>query len=158
MVSQRNKLSARLKEAEEKLSSFYKIVEIDKRFCNLISMGYMNEFIHLGVSSKLDGTDGLYYLIMKELRMDQIQSTLDDISNKLDYLIDQQHGIYSELLEVNKKCDTMIDSVVRAADSVSNSNKKITEIANSTEIAAYNSERLSRELEYQNYLMLVHNC
>lgn len=67
------------------LNKFYSVVGIAPEFQSLIPIGYMYNFSKLGISTKLEGVDGLYYLVNKELRMDQLQYTLEDISKKNGY-------------------------------------------------------------------------
>ena len=106
----------------------------------------MNEFLRLGIATKLEGADGLYYLIRKELRMDQMQYTMNEISSKLDTLIDKTHELHSDLLNINSKCDKLVNATIRAASSAESA-------AVNSAITAYNSERIAKEQEYQNMLI-----
>lgn len=164
LIQQKNQLHSKIAESSALLNNFYNTVGIDEKFRNIIPMAYMNEFIELGISTKLEGADGLYYLVRKELRMDQMQYKLDTIITKLDTLIDQQHSIYGELLNLNMRCDNMISATIRQTDAmltqnhlISNQNKLLTDIESNTAIAAYNSERIAKEQEYQSYMIRYQN-
>lgn len=154
LIYQRNRLMSRRNEATEKLKQFYFTMGIDDRFCNLVPIGYMHEFIRLGIATKLEGADGLYYLILQELRHDQLQYTLEEISNKLDTIIDSQHTIYNELVAVNSKCDSIIRTTVQSAEIAAQNNQLLETAVQNTSLAAYNSERITKELAFQNFMLM----
>lgn len=87
----------------------------------------MNKFIRLNISNHLEGTNGLYYLVRLELTADAFQYSLDEISQKLDQVIDRQHDIYNELCAVNTKIDRMVDFAVSAAKIPTKNNKLLNE-------------------------------
>ena len=153
LIRQRDALSARKAEAAEKLDCFYSAMGIDEKYCHLIPIGYMNEFLRLGIATKLEGADGLYYLIMQELRWDQLQYTLEEISSKLDTIIDHQHALYGELVSINGKCDSMVRMAVQAAATSAKNNQLLETAVENTSIAAYNAERISQELAFQNFML-----
>lgn len=144
-------LKERKSEAERQLQNFYIQAGIDSRFRNIVAMGYMNEFINLGISRKLEGADGLYYLIMQELRWDQMQYTLEEISSKLDAVIDNQRLIHSDLKKMNRESKYMIDRVVRG---VNNLNSNVNDLK---AIEQYNGDRIARELEFQNFMLICNS-
>ncbi len=154
LTVQKNELVARLNKSKALLNSFYYSSGIDKRFCNIVAMGYMNEFIGLGISSKLEGSDGLYYLIMQELRWDQLNATLEDISRKLDTIIDNQKRIYYELQDMNQKCNSIINGINSLADKIEHNTEVQQTVASNTELSAYYSQRTAREAEFANYMRL----
>lgn len=154
LIRQRNILINRKNEASRKLNSFYASSGIDSDYRNLIPIGYMYEFIRLGISTKLEGADGLYYLVRCELRSDQFQCTLEEISRKLDKIIDNQHGIYSEITKINNKCDRMIRETMKSAEIAAKSNQTLNAAVANTAITAYNTERIARELEFQRFLAM----
>ena len=149
LSDERDALLTAMHSMDIKIDEFYDCMEIDGKFRNIVSIGYMHEFVRLGISNKLDGTDGLYYLILQELRMDQMQYTLDEICSKLDKIIDHQHALYNDLQKMNKKCDSLISTAIKQASAAEKT-------AQNSAIAAYNSERAARELEFQNFMLLYH--
>ena len=153
LIHQRQALMTRKNEATQRLNKFYSIMNIDSKYRHIIPIGYMNEFVSLGISNKLEGVDGLYYLIRQELRMDQFQYTLDEISSKLDTIIDNQHRLYGELKNLNTKCDTLISATVKTAQLAAKNNQLLQQVVENTSITAYNSERIKAELRFQNYMM-----
>lgn len=154
---QRDLLVERKTEASRKLNSFYMAVGIDKNYRNLIPIGYMYEFMSLGIATKLEGADGLYYLVRRELRADQMQYTLDEISFKLDTIIDNQHRIYGELTEINNKCDRIISETVKSAELAARNNEMLSVAVANTAITAYNSERIASEAKFQSYMTMYNS-
>lgn len=146
LIGQREVLKNRLATARNYLNDFYDRVGIDKNYRYLIPIGYMSEFLQLGIATKLTGIDGLYYLVRKELRMDQMQASLDEILDKLDQIIDNQHMLHGQLVSMNEKCEQMIQTELH-------NSKSLDKVIRNTGVTAYNSERARRELEYQSFLM-----
>ena len=146
LINKKAALEKRRKEAVDKTVKFYNAVGIDNNYRNIVPIGYMNEFLRLGIATKLEGADGLYYLIRKELRMDQMQYTMNEISSKLDTLIDKTHELHSDLLNINSKCDKLVNATIRAASYAESA-------ATNSAITAYNSGRIAKEQEYQNMLI-----
>lgn len=131
------------------LARFYNKVGIDSRYRNLVAIGYMNEFVSLGISNRLEGTDGLNYLIRQELRQDQLQMSLEEISKKLDTIIDNQRMIYSQLQEMNRKSDTIVNGIKKLSDKVAESQQTIIE---NTALTAYYAERTAKKAEFQSFM------
>lgn len=154
LIQQRDLLIKRKSEATIKLKSFYSLSGIDSHYRNLVPIGYMNEFIRLGISNHLEGADGLYYLVRKELRADRFQCSLDEISYKLDDIIDRQREIYGELRNINQRCDYLIDQTNKSARLAAQNNSLLNDAVAQTRITAYNTERIAKETEFQNYMLI----
>lgn len=127
---------------------------LDNKYRNIVPIGYMEEFIRLGISDHLEGVDGLYYLIRRELRDDQLNYTLNEISNKLNILIDSNHQLYSEINIMNNKCDAIVAQTAKTAQICANNSKQLSQIASNTEVTAYNSQRIAAEAEFTNYMLI----
>ncbi len=153
LIQERNRLTVRRNEAKKKMNQFYDMMGIDEKYRNLVPIGYMNEFIHLQISTQLEGADGLYYLVRKELRYDQFQCTLEEISRKLDEIIDKQTKLYQEICDMNYRCAELVDSVNHSAELASRNSEKLESVAKNAQLTAYNTERIARENEYQRFLM-----
>lgn len=140
LQSQLNILIERQNNTKDLCSQCYKKMNIDSNFANLKSICYMNELLSLNITDHFDGVDGLYYLVKNEMRMEKLQSSIDDVSRKLDYAINAMEHYKSYLLSMNDKCDRMVSSVVKM---VAQNNQ----IAENTAITAYNTERIAKEGE-----------
>ncbi len=150
ILKEKELLKIRLYESKTRLDNFYNIMSIDREFRSLIAIGYMDKFIKLGISTKLTGADGLYYLIMQELDKEIIKLSLLEISAKLDTLIDNQNRLYGEIHHINDKCDQIIKSTL-------NQIKRLDSIEKNTELANYSIERAEKELEFQNFMILYNS-
>ncbi len=150
LIKERNSLVNRRNEASRKLKKYYDVMGIDNKYRNLVPIGYMNEFARLGISRHLEGADGLYYLVRNELRFDQMNATLNDIAYSLDSIVDKQRELYAEVTSMNRRCDKMISLTLQNAK---NTERSLNRIAENTSIVAYNSERISQELAFQNFML-----
>ena len=150
LIKQRDSLVKRRNEARSKLRKYYDVMGIDNKYRNLVPIGYMNEFARLGISRKLEGADGLYYLVRNELRFDQMNATLNDIAYSLDTIVDNQRELYAEVTSMNNRCDKLISLTVQHAR---NTEQSLNRISENTSIAAYNSERIAQELAFQNFML-----
>ena len=153
LIKQRDKLLSHLYDAESLLSNFYDTIGIVAEYRNLIPIGYMNMYINMGIANKLEGVDGLNYLIRQELRQDQMQHTLDEISQKLDMILDRQDNIYRELVEIRKNSDIIVQKTMEQVKMAVNNKQLMENIEENTSIAAYRSERIDRELMFQNFML-----
>ena len=152
LIEQRETLQNRLQNSLEKTQEFYDMMGIDRKFRYLIPIGYMEEYTRLGIATKLTGIDGLYYLIKKELQFDVLQATLQQISEQLDELIDQQRDMYHELVSINNKCDGILQNTAAIALSAAKNNEMKNQILEKMDLIAYNEERVAKEISYQNIM------
>lgn len=136
LTEQKNSLLKRKAESETKLHEFYEKININEKFRGILPMSYMAEFIRLGIATKLEGADGLYYLVLKELKDTEFKYS---ITSKLDEAVQKEQSLHKELERMKRTCDVMM------LNSANN--------ASSGTIDSYQSERIARELEYQTYLM-----
>lgn len=146
LIGQKNLLVKKKEESAAKLNRFYQGSGIDASYCNIIAIGYMKDFLNLGICSKLEGVDGLYYAIRKEIRWDKMQETVGDISHKLDASIATQNAIREDLRRMSKRSEEMLNNIANEMKSMGY-NQSV------NAVAAYNSERIRKELEYQNYIL-----
>lgn len=150
LIKQRDSLVKRRNEARSKLRKYYDLMGIDNKYRNLVPIGYMNEFARLGISRHLEGADGLYYLVRTELRYDQMNATLNDIAYNLDTIVDKQRELYDEVTSINRRCDEMINLTVQNAK---NTERSLNRIEENTSITAYNTQRISQEIAFQNFML-----
>lgn len=155
LSEQRKNLYEKREESFRMLEKYYSLAGIDKTYRNIVPIGYMYEFARLGISKKLEGADGLYYLVRQELRMDEMQHTLDEISAKLDEIVNTQRAIYDEIREINQKCSVMMSATLDTLQSCTRIEKHSQEIAQNTALSAYIAERTERELACYAFLLSV---
>ncbi len=153
LIKQRDALKYKLAQSKQILNQFYNRMNIDANYRNIVPIGYMDEFMRLGIATRLEGADGLYYLVRNELRADQFQHTLEEISGKLDIIIDQNSRIYGELINTNKKVDSLIRTTENNARIM---NDSFNRIESNTGIAAYNAQRAAEEARFQSFMLACH--
>lgn len=90
------------------LRDLYDRIGMPADYRKLITMRYMSDFFNQGISRKLEGTDGLYYLVRKELRADQFNASLQDISAKLDKILSNQTQLYRDLVRMEAENKEMV--------------------------------------------------
>ncbi|MBQ3068818.1 MAG: hypothetical protein IJD01_02585 [Clostridia bacterium] len=146
LIRQRDALIKRRSEAGSMLIQFYNAAGIDRKYRNIVPIGYMYEYARLGISNHLDGVDGLYNLTENALRQDQFYLKMEEISQKLSTIIDNQHAIYEELRNLNRTCNRIVQSVESLSGQIGDLRK---EVADHNRISEYNQERMLNELEYQ---------
>lgn len=135
----------KLNESNNVLTLVYNTVGIDHTFRNLICMGYMDEYIRLGIATKLEGVDGLYYVIKQQLNFDQINANLNIIIDKLDVIIDKQTKIYHAIQALNTKCVSMVSELEKISYNTYS-------IAYDSAVNTYSDERAQQEASYLNYI------
>lgn len=91
-------------------------------------------------------------IVWNQLEKDKLINIMQEVSYKPDTLIDRTNIVYSELMNMNSKCDKMIASVEKMAYDNAVANQRI---INNTGITAYNSERTRTEIKYQNRMNLI---
>ena len=152
LINIKNDLIYKRNASAKKLKQFYNDMGIDGDYQYLLPIAYMKDFVRLGIADKLEGADGLYYLIRQELRWDQMQATLEDISQKLDKIIDKQSQIYSELCAMENQSNCLIESI----ESAFRENANLLEsVKTSAQLTEHHSERTAKEAEYQSFLMTI---
>ena len=150
LVEERKRLYEKYCDSFYELESYYSIVGIVKEYRNFITIGYMYKFVEMGISDKLGGTDGLYYLVRKELQWEELMGRLTEISDKLDIMIDNTSRLYEDLQGLNRRCDELVSHAVKASSMIGN-------IEKNTEITAYNTERIAQEEIFRNFMLVYNN-
>ena len=134
------------------LNIYYDMVGIDKDYRNLIPIGYMNDYIRLGISNQLHGPNGLNYFIRQELKTDMLQMTMEEISAKLNTLMEINQAVYRELVSINSKCDEMISEISYTAQAYADNNRILHDIKDSQSMNTYYNSKIAKELEYRNQM------
>lgn len=150
------------KEEENKLKCLYDIAGILPEYRSLIHIGYMKDLMEIGVSARFDGTDGLYYLVRKEIQADQLNKNISDISGKLDEVIKIGNRLYgkmqsmqvearnlsNQILEEGERSRIMQNATINMLHGISNHTEGI---AQNTAAVRYRLERIEKERNYEQY-------
>jgi uncharacterized membrane-anchored protein YhcB (DUF1043 family) len=118
LTKYKNALLDKMNETARNLNNYYIEMGIDVSYRNFIPIAYMNEYIRTKVSTKFDGVDGLYYLVHQDLRADQLQMSIDEISAQLQNLCAKVTDLYQFFNKSNEVLNNFIDCP-RALNSIS---------------------------------------
>lgn len=146
----KSKLEAKNIATCTQLEEHYDMVGIDEDYRNLVPIGYMKDYIRLGIATQLHGPNGLNFFIRQELRADMLQMTMEEISNKLSMLIDINKAVFGELVTLNNKCSQIIDGVEKTAHILGQNNRVLSELKEAESMNAYYNSRIAAEEEYRN--------
>ncbi len=154
LSEQRTLLYHKLYDSHVVLSSFYNAVGIDGDFRDIIHIGYMYDFARLGIATELQGTNGLYDRVRKDIREELLRLDVKRILQRLDQIIDKQDRIYSDIHRLNDRCDQMLLQSINISKSLSQTNQRLEELSVQTELSEYRLQRIQREEEYRTFLLL----
>lgn len=155
LIEKQNELYTRYERSLSELSKYYDIVGIEQEYRNLVPIGCMNDFVRLGICSELTGATGLYYMIRKELQFNQLKLSLDEISQKLDKIMEINKQLHYDLEIMNERCTQLVDATIEQACLVARNNELLEESNRLSRITAYSNERIAKETEYHNFLQSI---
>ena len=151
-----------LKKALEIKCIYDKSNVIYYKYRYLIAYTRFLEYFESGRCSSLSGPYGAYNLFEDELRNNIIIGKLDDISNSLEEIKNNQVLMYHELQSINNNISMLNNSMNRILDKVSEIGTNVEAIRNSTEImeentkiAAYYSKKNAELTNAMGYLVAL---
>ena len=146
-------VEAKLNESRKALNNYYDYVGILPEYRKLIAVGYMNHELR---KNEEMGLPDIYDRVDFNLRMGQIEYSLQEIVSGFNRIIAEGHLLRAELSAMNQRCDQVIKASINQSATIANGlhsqNEILESIRSNTAIAAYNSERTAKEAEYQSYL------
>ena len=81
---------------------------------------------------------------------------MNEISRKLDTIIDNQRVLREDLIDMNNKSTRMINTLISGVNKVNSSIEKTNNnISELKAIEIYNGDRISKELEFQSYMQYM---
>lgn len=129
-----------LKKTLEAKIVYEKSEVIFPKYQNLVAYSQFYEYFQSGRCTSLTGPDGAYNLYETELRQNIIIGKLDDITNSLEEIKQNQFMIYSELKSINSNISKLDDSMNKILGKVTEIGTNVEAIRNSTEIMEENSK------------------
>ena len=153
LEEERYKLGCQKFASERQLSRFYDLVGINPQFRNIVAISYMEQFVKLKISTKLDGTDGLYYLVMQELDKLKLWGMLGSINDKLDRIISSLNTMSGKLDFLNDRLQDISNNSYRLVRETEKNNDLLQGIHTTTALSLYQQERIAKEKEYQSKLI-----
>ena len=166
LLSEKNTLEKQLTESKNTLKQLYDDADIEPAYRNLVAIGYMYELISIEAATQLKGSNGLYYLVRKELRQDNLEGILNGISDQLNTIISQNNRLHNELMLMNQESVRLSGKILSELKETSKTqmemNNSMRAIERNTRyssysnaLTSYNTTRMRKELEYQAFLKRV---
>ena len=159
LYSQKDTLQKRLMKSRVLCYDLYETIGIDNDFRNLVPIGYMEEFLRLGIATRLEGDRQLYDRVRSDLREDEMKYTMKEIVYGIDRLINQNHRIYEQLTSINAQCDQMVANSAKEIELLSQQNelckdsqKMLKEVEKNSALTQYHTSRIEKEERYRNYM------
>lgn len=139
------------------LQSLYDADVIFPKYRNFVMVASLYEYFCSGRCSTLEGRDGAYNLLEKEIRMERIISQLDQVICRLDLIRENQYMIYSAVQEINTRLadleisnKQLLQIIHSANQNVSQMRTELDRLQKTSQLTAYYAERAQVELEYMN--------
>ena len=166
LLSEKNTLEKQLTESKNTLKQLYDDADIEPAYRNLVAIGYMYELISIEAATQLKGSNGLYYLVRKELRQDNLEGILNGISDQLNTIISQNNRLHNELMLMNQESVRLSGKILSELKETSKAQMEMNNSMRSIErntryscysnaLTSYNTTRMRKELEYQAFLKRV---
>lgn len=166
LLLEKNTLEKQLTESKNTLKQLYDDADIEPAYRNLVAIGYMNELISIEAATQLKGSNGLYYLVRKELRQDNLEGILNGISDQLNTIISQNNRLHNELMLMNQESVRLSGKILSELKETSKAQMEMNNSMRSIErntryssysnaLTSYNTTRMRKELEYQAFLKRV---
>ena len=131
------------------------------KYRNLPMLCSIYEYLCSGRCSTLEGRDGAYNILEMEMRLDRIITSLDLILANLQAIRQNQYVLYSAIQDSSRKVNAIVDNTNQMASQIeqisvqqrlsdSELKRQISRLQESSELNAYLSERIHKELSYMN--------
>jgi cell division protein FtsB len=139
------------------LAQIYDKDVIAPKYRSFAMVSSLYEYICVGRCTSLEGADGAYNILEREILFNHIISKLDMIISRLDQIKGNQYMLYTAIRQANQKLDQLNESVQQVGNNLSNYhgdldaiNAHIAELQKTSAASAYFAERSKKELEYMN--------
>lgn len=136
-----------INDAEDLLRNLYKCRNelysygvVYEKYHNVVAVSTFYEYLMSGRCEALEGVNGAYNLYESELRADLIIGRLDQITETLEQIRDNQYTLYSEMKKTNTHLSNLqytMDEVVSGIDGMK---AELKDISENTKVIAYNTE------------------
>lgn len=135
---------------------FYSGGLIPEKYQDVVPMSTMYEYFTTRICTKLDGYEGAFARFEYQVRLDQIASSVDQISRKMDTVIRHQGQILRKVEEIDHHIDDVIDKVEENGNRLSQMRQSmesmrgsLDRIEENAELTKYYSEVTARFAQYK---------
>ena len=132
------------------------------KYRNFVAVCTMYEYVCSGRCAELEGRDGAYNLYELESRMDKIVTELDHAIQALSRIEKSQYMLFKAIQTTNEQSKLMLNATEQLTAQVSKLNTNAENIAyqmkiieDHSTIHEYQTERITKELEYMNRLNFI---
>ena len=156
-----NKLLNQRTQSSSNLLQIYSKNIIYPKYRNLPMLCSIYEYLCSGRCSTLEGRDGAYNILEMEMRLDRIITSLDLILANLQAIRQNQYVLYSAVQDTSRRVRAIVDNTNQMARQIEQISvqqrlsdeelkRQISRLQKSSELNAYQSERIQKELSYMN--------
>lgn len=145
------------KATKKTLTDTYALNIIYEKYRTLPHICSIYEYIYSGRCTSLHGSGGAYDVLENEILQKTVILQLDTIIRQLNSIQRNQYMLYNTIQEGNKKLDTILSSIDKVSEQISGltprqmaTERYMNELEKNSEIMAYNTERIEKELSYMN--------
>ncbi len=137
-------LRADLHTTTQNLSDLYAKNLLPAIYRNFVAVSTMYGYLATGRCTTVEGHGGIYDTYERDMQVNRIITKLDEISDKLDVIRENQHDLYMAVQRGNEVADGIYRETVRIA----NSNERT---AKNTAIIAAHQRQIEDHLAYERY-------
>ncbi len=148
LEKQEKELISLRKEVEANLEKLYSYDILFHKYRNMIAVITIHEYYESGRCCVLKGHEGAYNIFESELRQNIIINSLDNITNLLTQIKQNQYMLYRAIQELNSEFSSMSS----AFDSISS---QMSNISSNSAVAAYNSRVAAENTRITAYMSVL---
>lgn len=106
-----DKLTDIINDTKNTLEEFYDMNIIYPKYRSLIPIASFCDYLKSGVCDELEGHEGCYNKFDLEVRLDTVINKIDDVLDNLDDIKLNQHTLYTEVVECNRKLELISEEI-----------------------------------------------
>ncbi len=148
-----------LSESRQRLQTWYAQGIVFPKYQNLPMICSLYEYLCAGRCSTLEGFDGGYNILETEIRLNKIVTHLDSVVKNLELIRQNQYLLHVAIQESIHQTKLLANSTSQIAQkmeyisgSLENQQIQLKRLRESSELTAYQTERVRRELSYMNQM------
>ena len=151
-------MKRQISESQQRLNEIYGYNILFPDYRNICAVSSIYGYLQKGRTCSLafneqTGDQGAYNIYEYEMRMNLIITNTQEILNRLDEISVNQYELAEGLRKANSRIDLLCSSVNRH---IKNTSQSLSEMQRCQSIIAYNTEQSQKQLEFINWLHLMH--
>ena len=138
------------------LDKLYSENILPQQYRNIVAVTTMLQWLSSGRCTEIYGHGGLFDTYENDLKMNMIIGRLDEISSKLDAIMENQNMLYNEIRRGNEIAEKTYQSVRQIENNTDQMKRDISQINTNSAIIARNSAQQTWMQQYAYYQSLYH--